>query len=40
MRPEDMYAAILLLAIVGYGLNRLFVTLERRLLPWFYAGTR
>jgi ABC-type nitrate/sulfonate/bicarbonate transport system permease component len=40
MRPEDMYAAILLLAIVGYALNRLFVTLERRLLPWFYAGAR
>lgn len=37
MRPEDMYAAILLLAIVGYGLNRLFVSLERRLLPWFYT---
>ncbi len=37
MRPEDMYAAILLLAIVGYGLNRLFVGLEHRLLPWFYT---
>ena len=37
MRPEDMYAAILLLAIVGYGLNRLFVSLEHHLLPWFYA---
>jgi NitT/TauT family transport system permease protein/sulfonate transport system permease protein len=40
MRPEDMYAAILLLAIVGYALNRAFVVLERRLLPWFYAEAR
>jgi ABC-type nitrate/sulfonate/bicarbonate transport system permease component len=40
LRPEDMYAAILLLAIVGYALNRLFVGLERRLLPWFYTDTR
>ena len=27
----------MLLAIVGYGLNRLFVELEHRLLPWFYV---
>jgi ABC-type nitrate/sulfonate/bicarbonate transport system permease component len=40
MRPEDMYAAILLLAIVGYTLNRAFVVLERRLLPWFYTDAR
>ena len=37
LRPEDMYAAIMLLAVVGYSLNRLFVGFERRLLPWFYA---
>jgi ABC-type nitrate/sulfonate/bicarbonate transport system permease component len=37
MRPEDMYAAVLLLAIVGYAMNRLFVAVERRLLPWYYA---
>jgi ABC-type nitrate/sulfonate/bicarbonate transport system permease component len=37
MRPEDMYAAILLLAVAGYSLNLLFVVLERHLVPWFYA---
>ena len=37
LRPEDMYAAVLLLAIVGYAMNRLFVALERRLLPWYFA---
>ena len=36
MRAEEMYAAILFLAIIGYALNALFVWFERRLLPWFH----
>ena len=36
MRAEEMYAAILLLAVIGYALNALFVWFERQLLPWFH----
>ena len=36
MRAEEMYAAILLLAAIGYALNALFVWFERQLLPWFH----
>jgi len=36
MRAQEMYAAILLLAVIGYALNALFVWFERRLLPWFH----
>lgn len=35
LRPEAMYSAILCLAIVGYALNRGFLALQRRLLPWY-----
>lgn len=34
MRPEPMYAAIVSLAVTGYLLNRGFVALERRWVPW------
>lgn len=34
MRAEDMYAAIILLSILGYGLNALFLALEARVLHW------
>jgi ABC-type nitrate/sulfonate/bicarbonate transport system permease component len=34
MRPEPMYAAIVSLSATGYLLNRAFVTLERRWIPW------
>ena len=37
MRSTDMYAAILILAIIGYVLNRFFIVIERMLLPWFYV---
>jgi ABC-type nitrate/sulfonate/bicarbonate transport system permease component len=35
MRPSDMYAAIFLLAAVGYGLNLGLLALEHRLLHWW-----
>lgn len=38
MRPSDMYAAIFLLAAVGYGLNRALLSVERRLLHWWRRG--
>ena len=34
LRPEPMYAAVISLAASGYLLNRIFVTLERRWIPW------
>lgn len=34
MRPEPMYAAIVSLSVTGYLLNRGFVALERRFVPW------
>lgn len=38
MRAADMYAAIFLLAAVGYALNLGMLRLERRLLHWWHAG--
>jgi ABC-type nitrate/sulfonate/bicarbonate transport system permease component len=35
MRASDMYAAIFLLAAVGYLLNFLMLSIERRLLHWW-----
>lgn len=35
MRAPDMYAAIVLLAAVGYGLNRGMLAIEHRLLHWY-----
>jgi ABC-type nitrate/sulfonate/bicarbonate transport system permease component len=34
LRPEEMYAAVLCIAVVGYLLNMGFVLLERRILRW------
>lgn len=34
LRPEDMYASVICLAATGYLLNRLFLVLEARLIPW------
>lgn len=34
MRPDLMYAAVLYLAATGYALNRIFLALEARLVPW------
>jgi ABC-type nitrate/sulfonate/bicarbonate transport system permease component len=39
-RAEEMYAAVLVLAFLGYALNRGFLWLERRLIGWFYAAGR
>jgi ABC-type nitrate/sulfonate/bicarbonate transport system permease component len=40
VRAEEMYAAILLLAVVGYALNRTFIAAERRVLFWYSAAAR
>ena len=34
MRPDLMYAAVFYLAVTGYALNRIFLALEARLIPW------
>jgi ABC-type nitrate/sulfonate/bicarbonate transport system permease component len=38
MRATDMYAAIFLLAAVGYSLNLALLGVERRLLHWWQPG--
>jgi ABC-type nitrate/sulfonate/bicarbonate transport system permease component len=38
LRPDAMYAAVLCLALTGYGLNRLFLAGEARLIPWMGRG--
>ena len=37
LRAGDMYAAIFVLAAVGYGLNRGFLAAERRILHWYHV---
>jgi ABC-type nitrate/sulfonate/bicarbonate transport system permease component len=39
-RVADMYALIVVLAVIGYGLNWLFVGLDRRVLAWHHAMHR
>jgi ABC-type nitrate/sulfonate/bicarbonate transport system permease component len=34
LRPDLMYAAVLYLAVTGYALNRIFLMLEARFIPW------
>lgn len=36
----DMWAGIVLLAVLGYGLNLIFETIERRLLRWHRGARR
>jgi ABC-type nitrate/sulfonate/bicarbonate transport system permease component len=36
LRAGDMYAAIFLLAALGYALNRGFLAIERRALHWYH----
>jgi ABC-type nitrate/sulfonate/bicarbonate transport system permease component len=36
MRAADMYAAIFLLAAVGYAMNLALLAVERRLLHWWH----
>lgn len=38
MRPAQMYAAVLCLAVLGYLLNRGFLAVETRLIFWHGAG--
>lgn len=38
MKPDLMYAAVLCLALTGYALNRGFLALERRWVPWIGKG--
>ena len=38
MRASDMYAAIFLLAALGYGLNLALLAVEQRLLHWWRRG--
>lgn len=35
MLPAPMYGAVICLAVVGYGLNRLFLQVEALLIPWY-----
>jgi ABC-type nitrate/sulfonate/bicarbonate transport system permease component len=35
VRAQDMYAAILMLALSGYLLNKLFMLIEQRLIHWY-----
>jgi ABC-type nitrate/sulfonate/bicarbonate transport system permease component len=37
-RMPEVYAALVLLSLTGYGLNRLLLALERRLIPWHGRG--
>ncbi|CAN5199419.1 ABC transporter permease [soil metagenome] len=37
MRADSMYAAVFCLAAVGYGLNRIFLALERAVLHWHHS---
>lgn len=34
MRPDLMYAAVFYLAVTGYALNRIFLAVEARSIPW------
>ena len=34
MRPDIMYAVVIYLAAIGYLLNRAFLVLERKAIPW------
>jgi ABC-type nitrate/sulfonate/bicarbonate transport system permease component len=35
LRPQEMYAAVLYLMVVGYALNYIFLVLEHRFLFWY-----
>lgn len=36
MRPAEMYAGVVLIAITGYALNGLLLLAEQALLPWYH----
>ena len=37
---REMFAGVVTLALVGYGLNRLFVAIENRVLAWHHGVTQ
>jgi ABC-type nitrate/sulfonate/bicarbonate transport system permease component len=39
-KVREMYAGIVALAAIGYGMNRLFLLLEGRILAWHYGSTQ
>jgi ABC-type nitrate/sulfonate/bicarbonate transport system permease component len=39
LRIRDMYAAIVMLALLGFTLNWLFLLVEARVLAWHRAST-
>jgi ABC-type nitrate/sulfonate/bicarbonate transport system permease component len=39
LRTSNMYAGIVLVAILGYGLNRLFILVENRAMAWHRGAT-
>jgi len=38
-RTKEMYAGIVVVALLGYGLNRLFIALEKRVMAWHRGMT-
>jgi NitT/TauT family transport system permease protein/sulfonate transport system permease protein len=38
MRPADMYAGVVLIALAGYAMTLMFMALERKLLPWYHQN--
>ena len=38
MRPADMYAGVVLIAVAGYAMTLMFMALERKLLPWYHQN--
>jgi len=39
-KVREMYAGIVTLAAIGYGMNRLFLALEARILAWHHGFTQ
>jgi ABC-type nitrate/sulfonate/bicarbonate transport system permease component len=37
-RVPEMYAGVVTLAIVGYLLNLIFITIERQVMHWHYGA--
>jgi len=36
-RMQEVYAGVVVLAVVGYAINRAMIALERTWLPWYAA---
>jgi ABC-type nitrate/sulfonate/bicarbonate transport system permease component len=37
-RVPEMYAGVVALSALGYGLNRVFLRIERARLRWYFQG--